>query len=199
VYTRRTRWLLAAPVAILAGCSPLLYLVMRLQQHEPRRSIAEGQTVRGNTDRADGERYPTCAGRREGEGDSDNAWLFVAPATDNYELSVTAEYDAVLAISAVDADGEIDCNDDDGSGTDPRLRVRLTARAHYVIVVDGYRGDHGAYSLTVRRGAALTAGESAHAVERADASASIDASPDATDESDSAAEGSNDRRPAPGP
>jgi hypothetical protein len=147
---------LATASAVASGCSPLLYAAMALRGNGPSRSLAVGRVATGSTDHGDGRLRPSCAGRRGGalgeDTDTDNVWTF-APGEDGwYEFRADAAYDTVLAVLRDRGEGEeLGCNDDDGDGTNSRLRLRLARGVRYLVVVDGYRGDHGEYALRADR------------------------------------------------
>ena len=91
---------------------------------------------------------PSCGAM---PGSSDDVWQFTTTRAGWYRFHVAAQYDSVLAIFD-DTGAEVDCNDDHNTTAESLIVTQLLARHTYHVVVDGYRGQTGAYTLTARRG-----------------------------------------------
>lgn len=102
----------------------------------------------GNTNGADDSYAPTCV-----SGDApDRMLLWTAPADGTYSFSTLGSgYDTGLAVLSGDCSGiEIACNDDSsGTVVQSELTVALEEGQAIVLVVDGYQGASGAFTLTV--------------------------------------------------
>ena len=131
-----------------AGCSPFLYLLVRLRDRgNSSGRLSLGQTVNGSNRGGSGTFSPTCGGRHE---NSDSEWTFVAPASDTYQFSTSADYDCVLAV--YHDTNQLGCNDDTGDTRHSVVSVALERGQTYSVVVDGYQAAVGTYALTVVRG-----------------------------------------------
>ena len=141
---------LLAPLAALAlsGCSVILGAIFGgesgMAVGAQAGSISVGSTVSGDS-RTGADRFtPTCG---SASGSPEQVWTFVPPVTATYQLIVDSTYDGVLAI--YDSAGtQIICDDDDGSTRRSRVEQVLQAGVSYLVVVDGYHGQTGTYSLT---------------------------------------------------
>lgn len=102
----------------------------------------------GNTNGADDSYSPTCVG-----GDSPDAMLlWTAPADGTYAFStIGSGFDTGLAALSGDCDGiEIACNDDSSQAiVQSDVTIALEQGQTIVLVIDGYNGASGAYSLTI--------------------------------------------------
>lgn len=74
-------------------------------------------------------------------------WAFTAPADGAYVLQVDSNYDAYLGV-VDDMGTALACNDDFGGTTHARVTVELARGQTARVVVGGYAGQSGAYSLT---------------------------------------------------
>jgi hypothetical protein len=138
--------LLLATLPALAGCSPLIYVLAGGASGDDSGlgTISVGQTVSSSTADSSDDWAPSCAG----DG-NDNAWLFVPPSTGMYRMHVDSQYDAVVMVVDEDSRDELACNDDSGSTAASEVQLNLDGGRRYLVVVDGYRGASGQYSLTV--------------------------------------------------
>lgn len=128
--------------ALLAGCSPLIGLVVRAAQGGAS-ELRAGETVRGTTRGQPDAHQPSC-GAPGGAGD--RAYVFVPEATGVHTIEVEATYDSVVAVR--DEAGEwIACNDDTERTNHSVVRPSLEAGRRYTIVVDGFRAATGSFSL----------------------------------------------------
>lgn len=102
----------------------------------------------GNTNGADDSYAPTCV-----SGDApDRMLLWTAPADGTYSFStIGSGYDTGLAVLSGDCSGiEIACNDDSsGTVVQSDVTVALEEGQTIAIVVDGYQGASGAFTLTI--------------------------------------------------
>jgi len=104
-----------------------------------------GQPARGDTSRAADQHTPSCGASA---GSPDDVWTFTPAETQQIRVDVDAEYDSVVAV--LDAQGqELGCNDDHTNTRTSRLEVTVQAGQTYRVVVDGFRGQTGAYRLRV--------------------------------------------------
>jgi hypothetical protein len=133
-----------ACACLLGGCSPLIYVLAGGGDEGEDGTIALGQTVSSNTSGSDDDHDPNCGNT---SGGPDDAWRFVAPAGGNYRFRIDASYDSVLAV--YEGGSELGCNDDYGSTSASQLVLSLSGGETYTVVVDGYSGRSGSYSLLV--------------------------------------------------
>lgn len=136
-----------------SGASGEYWLSVHEQGGATGGEIALGQAVRGDTRESSNSFHPTC-GASNGP---DQAWRFVPPGTGAYTFHVDAEYDSVLAVFDDDG-GSLGCNDDFGSTRASRLVLELPDDRAVWIVVDGYQGASGRYTLRAERGGAPESG-----------------------------------------
>lgn len=135
---------------LLPSCSGLLFVLARTRRPEIQRSIALGQTARGDTSRPEGRFRPRCGEPRERDGDQ--AWTFTAPTAGAYRFRVLAEHSAAVAVFHRDGWGEeIACAEQGPRDDFAAVSAALEARVEYVIVVDGVRGETGPYRLVAER------------------------------------------------
>jgi hypothetical protein len=110
----------------------------------PSGAITPGQTVSGSTVGGTDTRTPPCG---SAPGTPEQIWTFTAPVTATYRLHVDSDYDGVLAVYPVGATDPLMCNDDAGSTRASEIEGSLIAGQRYEIVVDGYGGGQGNYTL----------------------------------------------------
>ena len=120
-----------------------------------RGALTLGAPARGDTKGAkDGASAPCTAT----SGAPDETWTFTAPRTGPYALQLDSSYDGALAV--YDADGALlACNDDrHGFERSSIVHVPLTQGARVRVVVDGFGGQAGAYTLRVQEDVPLANG-----------------------------------------
>jgi hypothetical protein len=110
----------------------------------PAGPITAGQTVQGSTVGGADTRTPPCGSM---PGTPEQIWTFTAPVTATYRLHVDSDYDGVLAVYPVGATDPLLCNDDAGSTRASEIEGSLMAGQRYEVVVDGYGGGQGNYTL----------------------------------------------------
>jgi hypothetical protein len=110
----------------------------------PAGPITAGQTVQGSTVGGTDTHTPPCGSM---PGTPEQIWTFTAPVTATYRLHVDSDYDGVLAVYPVGATDPLLCNDDAGSTRASETEGSLMAGQRYEIVVDGYGGGQGSYTL----------------------------------------------------
>lgn len=115
----------------------------------PDGGLVVGQEVQGNTALGTDSSTPSC---HRAAGSPEQTWSFTAPADGTYRFHVDASYDAVLAIHTPDG-AELGCNDDYGNRRTSEVAATLVGGRTYAVVVDGFRGQSGAYRLRVDEGA----------------------------------------------
>lgn len=113
----------------------------------PAGPIAIGQTVTGDTNGGADVFAPPC-GSQPGTPEQD--WSFVAPVTATYRLHVDSDFDGVLAVYPDGATDPLLCNDDAGSTRASEIEGSLIGGQRYHVVVDGYGGSTGTYSLSLQ-------------------------------------------------
>lgn len=128
--------------ALTCGCSPLIGLLVRAGQSDGS-EIHVGESVSGSTRGASDRFAPSCGAP---DGGGDRAYVFVPEASGVYRVEVDGEYDTVVAVFD-ESGGAVDCNDDAGSTSHSQVEPRLEAGQRYHLVVDGYRGATGNYTL----------------------------------------------------
>lgn len=107
--------------------------------------IAAGVRVNGSTANSTDHATPSCGAQA---GSPDDEWTFAPTTTEVYRVRTSGQYDSVLAV--LDSHRtELACNDDALGTRDAMVEVQMTAGQRYSIVVDGYGGQLGAYSLIV--------------------------------------------------
>jgi hypothetical protein len=107
--------------------------------------IALGQRVEGVTSGSTDRSTPGCGAR---PGSPDDIWRFTPTSAGTFRIRVSARFDSVVALRD-DSGTELACNDDQGAVGESEVVVGLAAGRTFEIVVDGYGGNHGAYSLVV--------------------------------------------------
>jgi hypothetical protein len=150
----RPRSLLAASVALLAaaplhsGCSAFILLARETRGRGHDGDLVVGQRVEGSTHGGTDAVTPGCGSRA---GSPERRYFFTAPETRQYVARTESRYDAVLAVYPHDGVGEpITCNDDDGSTARSRVAFQAQAGTTYDLVVDGYAGNRGDFTLVVQ-------------------------------------------------
>lgn len=113
------------------------------------RALAIGVPRQGNTAAATDRITPTCG---SAPGSPDETWTFTPEVSGTYDIHVDSAYDGVLAIYPQGGQAPIDCNDDAGSTRASHLSVALSAGVTYDVVIDGYHGQSGTYTVTVTGG-----------------------------------------------
>ena len=84
-------------------------------------------------------------------GGPDYAFAWIAPASGSWNFSLAgSSYDTALAVWSPDCDGgEIACNDDGPVDLTSVLDLDLEAGETVILVVDGYSGATGSFTLTI--------------------------------------------------
>ncbi|HVK68537.1 MAG TPA: hypothetical protein VM694_28960 [Polyangium sp.] len=120
-----------------------------------RGALTLGAAARGNTSGANDGFSLNCV---IAEGSPDETWTFTAPHAGLYALQLDSEYDGALALSHAGG-GLLTCNDDRaGYYSSSIVHVSLARGAQVQVVVDGFGGDAGAYTLRVQEEAPLAHG-----------------------------------------
>ncbi len=134
---RGTFTLHITPVSIDTGQTPV-----------PTALVLEGGVRReGNTAGQPDHRTPSCGST---PGSPEQTWTFTPTARGVYQIDVTSTFDAVLAVYPPGAAEPLACNDDHGSTRLSQVQVSLEAGVAYEVVVDGYHGATGTYSVIAR-------------------------------------------------
>ena len=109
---------------------------------------ATGTPVSTGSTNAEDDSLPTSCG---GGGGNDRVIGFTAASAGDYTIdTIGSGYDTVLSIfSSCDAESEIVCDDDGGTGLTSSASIVLGAGESIVILVDGYNGDTGAWDLNI--------------------------------------------------
>ena len=99
----------------------------------------------GNTAGADNDLNPSCGG-----GDANDQVLrFVAPAAAQYTFNTNGSgYDTVMSLFS-DCATQLACDDDSGVGTQSLLVRNMAAGEVILILVDGFNGATGAWTLNI--------------------------------------------------
>ena len=108
------------------------------------------QTVTGTTQGGARHSDGKCGGAAAPE----RTFLFTAASKGTYVFDTTGSaLDTVLSVRADACGGpELGCNDDAGSGShSSRITLPLLAGQHVILVVDGFAGDSGLFTLHVSR------------------------------------------------
>ena len=134
---------------------------IRVSRGGSGQELTLGTPVRGDTRNQQDMRTPGCGSR---PGSPDQTWRFTATRTGPVQFHVDAEYDSVLAIYEEGQSAPIECNDDYQGTRMSRLLTQLVAGHRYEVVVDGYSGSSGAYTLRASAiassgGGAITVGQ----------------------------------------
>jgi hypothetical protein len=137
--------ILTAAVLALSGCSPLLGLIVRAVESGGGGNVRVGQTLSGSTVGAGDDWTPSCGAPNGG---GDQSYEFVPERGGTYRVEVNGQYDCVVALFD-DQRQPLACNDDEGSTSRSLIEARMEAGRRYTIVVDGYRGATGSYTMRV--------------------------------------------------
>jgi hypothetical protein len=140
------RALVALCALLASGCSPLIGLIVRaLESGGSSGAISVGTPVSGSTVGASDDWQPPCGAA---QGGGDRSYAFVPPRTGTYRIDVNGAYDCLVAIYDERAQ-PIACNDDAGAQTHSLIEQSLEANHRYTIVVDGFQGARGTFTLVV--------------------------------------------------
>ena len=107
-----------------------------------------GQRGAGDTSTLSDTRTPPCGAT---PGSPDETWTFRPRESGTYRIDVDSEFDGVLALYPQNGQTPLECNDDHGSTRASQIIAELAQGAVYEIVVDGYRGQSGAYGVEISR------------------------------------------------
>jgi hypothetical protein len=101
----------------------------------------------GDTTGASDSFEPSC----QTNNGADHAYEWIAPATGTYTIDTegSTHADTVLAVYAADCTTELECSDDEGTGLLSTLTIDAVAGERFLIVVDGYGTNEGAYNLNI--------------------------------------------------
>ncbi|MEM9188984.1 MAG: hypothetical protein AAGF12_07395 [Myxococcota bacterium] len=113
----------------------------------PAGQVRFRQTINDNTTGSTDQFTPSCGAQ---PATPDDVWEFTPPRTRTYRLHLASQYDSVLAVFDANRN-EVDCNDDHRSTRESQVETRLTRGQTYYVVVDGYQGATGAYTLNISR------------------------------------------------
>ncbi|WP_437835320.1 MXAN_6577-like cysteine-rich protein [Sorangium sp. So ce1153] len=110
-------------------------------------SEALPQTFTGNTELLGDAITPSCGHA----GGPDVSYTFTAPADGKYVFDTFgSEYNTVLELQDGGCNGDvIECNNDSRGGMQSRITAELSAGQTVVVVVDGFEGASGAYTLNI--------------------------------------------------
>lgn len=116
----------------------------------PEGALFVGQEVAGNTAATGTDtRTPTCGST---PGSPDQTWSFTAPSAGIHRFRAEATFDSTIAIYAPNGQ-QLACNRHAGRERASEVAATLVAGRTYQIVVDGFRGATGSYTLQVLEGA----------------------------------------------
>lgn len=107
------------------------------------------QTVNDTTTGLSNSLQPSCGSSNPSE---DFGYTFTAPADGSYTFDTNGTgHDTVLHITdgAVCGGPELDCDDDGGLGLQSEITLNLTMGQQVVVMVDGYSGADGPFTLNV--------------------------------------------------
>lgn len=149
---------LAATALLSSGCSVFVLLAREARGSGDDGTITVGQTVSGDTNGGVDAVTPGCGTQG---GSPERRYFFTAPETRRYLATTASQFDGVLAVYAHGATGEpITCNDDHGSTRASQVAFEAQAGSTYDLVVDGYHGQRGAFTLVIEAEGAPTQGGS---------------------------------------
>jgi hypothetical protein len=105
------------------------------------------QTAGGSTRGAPDNVEPSCVPPGSGEA----VFTFTAPSDGMYSIDTFgSDYDTTLVVLDLGCN-ELECDDDvDDNNTDSQIFMDLTQNETILVVVDGYEGSDGAYSLHIQ-------------------------------------------------
>ncbi|HVK67354.1 MAG TPA: hypothetical protein VM694_22870 [Polyangium sp.] len=134
--------------------SPLLPPAPR-GESRARGALTLGAAARGETSGAKDGVSPACVAAG---GAPDETWTFTAPRAGLYALQLDSTYDGALAVFD-DQGALLDCNDDrHGYERSSIVHLSLAQGARVKVVVDGFGGAAGAYTLRVQEETPLANG-----------------------------------------
>jgi hypothetical protein len=109
-----------------------------------------GSSTGGGWDTAPGAPPPDGP---DGGGSPGISFLWTAPSSGSFVFDTCGStYDTTLGVRAPDCDGDtLECNDD-WYGLKSRVQVSADAGETYVVVVSGFSGDTGRYTLNIGQG-----------------------------------------------
>jgi hypothetical protein len=120
---------------------------------------------------------PPCVHNNQSASGPDVLYSFTSPDTQNYDITVTpvGNYDVTLYV-VTDCLSLSGCSSSDtrASGTAEHLRRRLTEGTTYYIIVDGFQGDSGDFTLSLVPGTPQTPAAPTNLVARAVSPTEID-------------------------
>ncbi|MDI1477322.1 hypothetical protein [Polyangium sp. y55x31] len=120
-----------------------------------RGALTLGAAARGDTRGANDGFSLNCVAAG---GSPDETWTFTAPRSGLYAIQLESDYDGALALYHAGG-GLLTCNDDRyGYGGSSIVHVSLARGAQVQVVVDGFGGEAGAYTLRVQEEAPLAYG-----------------------------------------
>ncbi len=114
--------------------------------------LTPGETVEGTT-AGQGDNFRSDAECADGSRAPDTAYQLVIEETSRVRLHLQSQYDGVLAVRSQCAvqSSEVACNDDFGEGDDARRTSQIVTTLEpgtYTVIVDGYEGESGTFTLT---------------------------------------------------
>ena len=114
--------------------------------------LTPGETVEGSTS-GQGDNFRSDQECADGSRAPDTAYQLVIEETSRVRLHLQSEYDGVLAVRSQCAvlSSEVACNDDFGEGDEARRTSQIVTTLEpgtYTVIVDGYEGESGAFTLT---------------------------------------------------
>ncbi len=122
---------------------------------QPPQLLALGQDARGSTVNGSDAYAPDCGSR---PGTPDQVWRFTPQVSGDYRFRLDSDYDGVLAVYAPNTSQPMYCNDDAGSTRASEVVGPLQAGQTYDVVVDGFGGGSGSYTLRADFGVGASIG-----------------------------------------
>jgi len=106
-------------------------------------ALASGSTIGGPTQ---------LEGSCGGDESEESVYTWTAPSAGRYAFTTNgSDYDTVLYVrDGLCATRELECNDDE-DGVQSTVTITLRANQQVTVVVDGYSGDSGDYTLGITR------------------------------------------------
>lgn len=102
--------------------------------------------ITGTTVADDDDLVQSCGGFQG----ADRVHRWVAPSTGTFSIDTNGSlYDTVLTLYGSDCATELDCDDDGGEGFQSRVGVALQEGDEILIVVEGFSGNRGEYTLNI--------------------------------------------------
>jgi hypothetical protein len=108
-------------------------------------TVVVGTPVNGTTTGGQDHYTPSCGAATSSP---DDVWQLTPTQAGTYRIHVDSQYDAVVSLTD-ESGAEVACNDDLNSTAESEVVVGLQAGRTYNVVVDGYNGATGGYTLTV--------------------------------------------------